>query len=151
MSCFRLRARAATACHRRVRCVRSLVACATAALAFWLVACGSTVTAYPDPPPPPPGGGPPVGANMAPHFISFYGYYQSFGYWCIRGQVWDEHPAGMQVQLEGGPLPENRTCTVQEDGTFTTSVQILGSGVVFANTTDYEGLAAPEVFTYIGL
>ncbi len=130
-----------------LRFVRAAFTSAWVAMACWLVVAGATTTLVRNPGDP--GQQHAFGPNQPPRILLF-AFYQGDGMWHLCGQVYDEAPMGLEVELSGGPLEENLYPIVQSNGTFCISTGILGAGLIYANTTDRQGLPAQETFAYVG-
>jgi virginiamycin B lyase len=66
--------------------------------------------------------------------------------WTFEGKVNDESPAGLIIHFGGIPSLENKTTTVQADGTFEFTVTLAPGerGTATATTTDWWGLNSNE-------
>ena len=90
-----------------------------------------------------------VSENQPPRIMLYSGYYGN-GMWLLWGYVYDEHPQGIDVYFTGSPLEQPEVATVNSQGMFYCGVYTIGSGFIYANCTDAEGLAAKEAYVHVG-
>jgi hypothetical protein len=126
-----------------VRWARLVLTCAWLALACGLAALHTL---------PGSAGAPQLRADYGnqPPRILLHRDYLGDGVWLLYGHVYDEQHAGITVHFTGGPLAEPEQATTDNNGNFYWPVDIIAPGAIYANCTDCQEAAAPEVWVVVG-
>lgn len=85
--------------------------------------------------------------NFPPQITNFESYPGFGNAWTFEGTVIDENPGGLTVTF--GRLLDGHSTTTDEDGSFSYTVILTGSGLVTAQTTDELGEKSNVAETFV--
>lgn len=96
-------------------------------------------------------GGPSTTAERVPGIVDFYAQEGEDGLWTFSGLVVTDSPGGLLVIFGGLPTLVGQTTEVNEDGTFSLTIQLgdCEGGLATAQTTDWDGLLSNVAEDYV--
>lgn len=95
-----------------------------------------------------------VGRMIGPEIVDFYASEGEGGWWTFTGRVETYSPGGLIVSLGGLDSLRQQSVEVNEDGTFSITVQlrrtpVCEEGIATARTSDWDGQASNVAEDYV--